>query len=159
MRLDKRIDSRLEETIGCINRITWSQGKDRLLAIGSKRSILRKQISNSADVAQTVEHSLGKGKVSGSSPVVGFCVKKKARCTHHSEPIASTDATLELGEASARMSELAHTMRDLKNLRQCTTQARDHASWRTCIRTAPNQKVRQQSRVGQPKVRQQAGLR
>ena len=30
------------------------------------------KISGFADVAQLVEHSLGKGKVSGSSPVVGY---------------------------------------------------------------------------------------
>ena len=28
--------------------------------------------NNKANVAQLVEHSLGKGKVSGSSPVIGF---------------------------------------------------------------------------------------
>jgi hypothetical protein len=30
------------------------------------------QQNNNADVAQLVEHSLGKGKVSGSSPVIGL---------------------------------------------------------------------------------------
>jgi len=34
--------------------------------------IKKNMIRICADVAQTVEHSLGKGKVSGSSPVIGF---------------------------------------------------------------------------------------
>jgi hypothetical protein len=43
--------------------------------IGSIRGISVKEFSRFADVAQLVEHSLGKGEVTGSIPVISSILK------------------------------------------------------------------------------------